>query len=377
MTSGKNMSAASTSGVMFFGIGAQKAGTTWLFDYLSGHPDVSTGPLKEYHFFDHFHPLHATTGDRPALLSLRRRVALARVLRRATPGLGWMRAFRLAGGGVAAFRRTVRGDKPGARAFGDITPGYSLLGRSAFAEMAACHDDVRFLFVMRDPVERLWSQLRMRAKKKNIPLDMAEPRFAALVAALSHDKAYFGRSDYRRTINEMEAAVSPARIHYMFYETMFSDAEISVLTDFLGIEFVPADHDRVVHGGRRLEMPEDWRNEMQQHFCDVYDFVAQKFGDRVPVSWPSGAGKGNDSPGRTARGERERATATGDATATRSARPAPREHGNSARVALRDRIHPAHRARAIAMLKPQYEFADHFFGGDLPEVWHASNAEVN
>jgi hypothetical protein len=34
------------------GVGAQKAGPTWLFDYLGRHPDVAVSPIKELHYFD-------------------------------------------------------------------------------------------------------------------------------------------------------------------------------------------------------------------------------------------------------------------------------------------------------------------------------------
>ena len=37
---------------LLLGIGAQKAGTSWLHAYLRGHPACSTGPMKELHYFD-------------------------------------------------------------------------------------------------------------------------------------------------------------------------------------------------------------------------------------------------------------------------------------------------------------------------------------
>jgi hypothetical protein len=40
------------SGPTFICIGAQKAGTTWLFKMLSAHPGVFVPPAKELHFFD-------------------------------------------------------------------------------------------------------------------------------------------------------------------------------------------------------------------------------------------------------------------------------------------------------------------------------------
>ena len=36
----------------FLGIGAQKAGTTWLHDNLSCHPELYLPPEKEIHYFD-------------------------------------------------------------------------------------------------------------------------------------------------------------------------------------------------------------------------------------------------------------------------------------------------------------------------------------
>ena len=39
----------------FVGIGAAKAGTSWLADYLAGHPEVALSPIKELHYFDAMH----------------------------------------------------------------------------------------------------------------------------------------------------------------------------------------------------------------------------------------------------------------------------------------------------------------------------------
>ena len=40
------------SGPTFLGIGAQKAGTTWLYRGLQQHPDIWLPPVKELHVFD-------------------------------------------------------------------------------------------------------------------------------------------------------------------------------------------------------------------------------------------------------------------------------------------------------------------------------------
>ncbi|MCC5022259.1 MAG: hypothetical protein J6386_05415 [Candidatus Synoicihabitans palmerolidicus] len=40
----------------FLGIGSLKAGTTWLSEQLSAHPDIYLPPIKETHFFGYPYP---------------------------------------------------------------------------------------------------------------------------------------------------------------------------------------------------------------------------------------------------------------------------------------------------------------------------------
>ena len=40
----------------FIGIGAPRAGTTWLYSILKTHPDIWLPPLKELHYFDVIDP---------------------------------------------------------------------------------------------------------------------------------------------------------------------------------------------------------------------------------------------------------------------------------------------------------------------------------
>ena len=37
---------------LLLGVGAQRAGTTWMHDYLSRSEKIETSPIKELHFFD-------------------------------------------------------------------------------------------------------------------------------------------------------------------------------------------------------------------------------------------------------------------------------------------------------------------------------------
>ena len=269
--------------VMFFVIGAQKAGTTWLHQYLAQHPEVSTGPLKEYHYFNKFHGELAEGGARPGWQRLRRLLALAAVLRRAGRPSGYLRSFFAALRGQGDYLSLVRGDRPGAKAFGDVTPIYSLLGRAAFAEMAATYPRTRFVFIMRDPVDRLWSHVRMRARR--MKLAPGEAEFDKMVFSRLDDPRFLGRSNYARTITELEAAVPREQILYLFYEDLFRDESLQRLCDFLGLGFQPGTYDERVFAGISADAPQDWLLAARAKLAPVYDFATARFGDAVPASW--------------------------------------------------------------------------------------------
>lgn len=259
---------------MFFVIGAQKAGTTWLHAYLSAHPEVSMGPVKEYGWFAYLYP---RLSDGPALRfgTMRRWLARASILKRA--GQGRVAALAAAALGQGDYLTAVRGDGHG-RAFGDISPQYAILGREAFAAMAAMHPRTRFVFVMRDPVDRLWSQLRMDGRKGR----------ADWAARWDRD-THLGRSDYRRTIEALEAAVPKGDILYLFFEDLFTEASIRALCGHLGIGYVTAEFGAKVYEGQAEAADPGLLAAARDRLAPVYDFIRDRFGPAVPAAWDRAA----------------------------------------------------------------------------------------
>lgn len=103
---------------VLLGIGAQKAGTSWLHAHLRRNPGIAFPGGKEVHFWDQY----------------RHR------------GIEWYCSLLgSAGGRVAA----------------DITPRYAMLEPEAIREVHACLPDARIMMVIRHPVDRAWSAIRM------------------------------------------------------------------------------------------------------------------------------------------------------------------------------------------------------------------------
>ena len=125
----------------FLVIGAMKAGTTSLFEYLAAHPQVFMPPLKEMDFF-------------VRELNWRR-------------GLGW-------------YRRQFRGAGPEMTAVGEASPSYTKYPLyDGVAERIATHlPEARLIYLLRDPIERIRSHYdhRRLVGSEHDPIEVAVTR---------------------------------------------------------------------------------------------------------------------------------------------------------------------------------------------------------
>ena len=282
--------------VLFFGIGAQKCGTTWLHEYLRAHPEAHVPRVaKELHYWDAIRPPHIRPlGD---LSGIGIRTAVKRAVARA----GASAEDRTALDRRATWERALRGGDPAhrayadllfegagdARAVGEITPAYALVGAETLAEMAALSPQARFFFVMRDPVARLLSGLRMKVARMRGTVTDDSLRAAAEEALGPDPELDLARSRYDETIARLDAAVPSDRVAYFFYETLFDARELDRFCAFLGLSPRAGDLDRRVFAGAEGAGAVDpaLRDRLRGALGATYDFVADRFGPAVPQAW--------------------------------------------------------------------------------------------
>ncbi|NNU81831.1 sulfotransferase [Halovulum dunhuangense] len=278
---------------ILFCIGAQKAGTTWLYEYLAGHPDCHLRAVKELHYFntvDASDPMHGRVHIVERAERIRAKLSKAwffqhRDRRRELADIEeWLkvtpdpedRAY------AAYLRRRWKGQK----LIGDITPAYATLDRGGFARMARLGEDVRFVFVLRDPVERAWSQARMMGSGEASDAEVEATVRRIFDAFIRGDKTGMQlRSDYARTLNELLAAVPRERIHVMFFEEMFDQKALDRLTDFLGIRHWPGKFEKISHRGRPLALDDERRRRASRALAGQYAFCEQFFNGCLPDRW--------------------------------------------------------------------------------------------
>ena len=265
-----------------FCVGATKAGTSWLYDYLNSHPECQLPAVKELHYFD---ALEHGSGKwhrkqlEERLEGVRARLATVdnprpHQKRLLADGEAWLNAFDGETRDDAAYLQFIRKSSGDAKLIGDFTPAYGMLKEATFRAMAGLTDKVRFVYLMRDPVERIWSNIRMVAGHEGRAA--LEVKIKGVLDGTAVN--ILERSNYRRTLNRLSAALPRQMFHIEFYERLFTPEAIARLCAFLGITPEPAQYDRVVHRSVSADLPAAQRAQLQAALKPQYNFGREVHG---------------------------------------------------------------------------------------------------
>lgn len=186
------------STVDFIGIGAQRSGTSWLYNQFIKSDQIEVFPLKEIHYFD-----RSTTYDSPNFLSkeklIHRLLDLKWVLKstllikKKRKHFNWYWNFLFSNYNDDWYLSLFENiDK----CKGEITPSYSILEENDIIKMRTLlGSNTKLIFMIRNPVDRAWSSYKYwhRGKYvKNLDINHAKRFFLS-----DHQKL---RSDYIRTL---------------------------------------------------------------------------------------------------------------------------------------------------------------------------------
>lgn len=197
----------------FLIIGARRAGTTSLYDYLTQHPRVARAKRKELHFFD----------------------------REYHRGIGW---YRSQFPWWLRFRRNV--------ITGEATP-YYLFHPEVPARVRATLPDARFIVLLRNPVDRAFSHYQTARRREYETLSFedaidAEPgRLEGEAEKLKDPKqesfahsnlSYVSRGIYADQLAAWRSCFGPERFLIVKSEEMYAEPAETVRQTFgfLGLE---------------------------------------------------------------------------------------------------------------------------------------------
>ena len=273
----------------FVGIGAQKSGTTWLARMLASHPDIFVTPVKEIHYFDHIRAL--TEQLSPAKRRSRYRKYHQRMWtqwHRFSEYRGqwpWWRDYMSLPIDDTWYQRLFE-HRDGKTFAGEITPEYAIVGAEGLGHIKRLAPDARVIFIMRNPVDRMWSQVLHQCRSRG--LDANRQSTEAIVTMLAEPR--FGElGDYAATLDDMTAVFQPEQTLSLFYEDMHQDrlAALAQVCQFLGASF-NAHHfpelGRRFNRSQQAALPAPIRAHLRDRYRVQAEAVRQRLG-RLPDQW--------------------------------------------------------------------------------------------
>lgn len=279
---------------LLFCVGATKAGTSWFHRYLVGHPECHMRGVKELHYFDAFDAPESSwqvrqiRRDQKALQSrLQASDSAAETLQ--TRIDDYQDLLDLHGLGArddGAYLNYLTKGRQGERLIADVTPAYGLLSADRFRQMANLLPRVRFLYLIRDPVSRLWSHIRMLAARRVASAERLQKAAQRIFWRFGRGRfpVIWDRSDYRKTLMRLDQALAPGQLLTVFYENLFSQAAIRRICQFLGIQGVKAKVHNRVHAGPDVPMDSNMVAHAQEWLAPQYEFIRNRFAS-IPQEW--------------------------------------------------------------------------------------------
>ena len=258
------------------GVGAQKAGTSWLHDQLDRRKDADFGFLKEYHVFDALELEHFSyfRPKNPTPLKWRT----------------WRRARFIQQPERYFDYFASRLKRPQIRLTGDITPSYAGLSAQRFRSIKDAFKErgvqMRAVFIMRDPVERFLSQQRMQLRKRGLLKPEHETEHLSK-ASLKLLKRESPRSDYPATLDALRTGLIASDVFIGLYETLFTAADHFALCRCLCIpEQIPELNHRVNASQATTAVPTEVLRRLGHHFAPLVTAVQDRCPDlRVEQHW--------------------------------------------------------------------------------------------
>jgi hypothetical protein len=274
----------------FLGIGAPRAGTTWLHANLGKHPEIWLTPVKEVHYFD-----ARQRGDprgsfyrRHLRKRVRRYGSVATYRERWRDGtllsqLAWDLHFFVPPRTNRWYRNIFR-PGPGQIA-GEITPAYSILKTQLVREIGEINPDLRVIYLLRDPVERSWSSAisELARRRGRSPEKITDQQLLRHFERTAHVL----RTDYLRTFETWESVFGRDQMFVGFLDDIREDpGDLLIrLYRFLGVsdseEHVPAGLSRKVNSSREYStaIPEPVRIHLAELYLPQLQELSERFGE--------------------------------------------------------------------------------------------------
>ena len=248
------------------GIGAQKTGTSWLYRNLKKHHQFDFGITKEYHIWD---TIFLKSCSNFIVKNSSQLSELQKIRKNMIEVNGYYEEYFL-----SKINKKIN-------ITGDMTPSYSMLNKNHFEMIKKKILDSKFnikvILILRDPIERVWSQMKMERKfaiNKGLKFSTSD-----LFLKFERDHCennYFERSNYINTLKVLEI-FEKDEILVLFYENLFCDNSTKKISDFFNIQNIDLNFSKKINSSEDISLPNYLRKLAMNKYSKIIEHTILLF----------------------------------------------------------------------------------------------------
>ncbi len=273
------------------GVGAQKAGTTWLFKQIKNHPNFQMGVKKEMRVFSGYEPKNPNKLEE-------RRVRAAKVIK------------SLREDHEKYFEYFAKLASPNEISHvGEITPIYCDLEESKFEfirdNLEKKNFEKKIVFLIRDPYKRVLSQFRFNLKRSFFPSMTSKERDSKIkenpnliadnfkeekiiqeLRKSSKQEKFRKRTRYEIIIPKLLKVFKKEEVFIDFFEDMFNDGFRDRFIKFSNLKDLSMDFDTPSNISPKLNpLPSEVKSEIINFYKDTYDYISSLYPEKSSILW--------------------------------------------------------------------------------------------
>lgn len=292
----------------FLCIGAQKAGTTWLYQNLKNHPQIWLPPIKENYYFSErecqnsfnlIERIFDKTSEkswynhkwRQDFQEFYKKYLSAQKLKQTIENLGSDRVFRWYINYLFSHRNnrwytSLFDIREPHKIRGDINPGYSSLTCESVENIHNLMPDAKIILLLRNPITRTWSHACMNTY--NIGQNIASMSEEEL-KALFNRRGFVELGDYPKILETWQSYYPYGKQLFVgFFEEISQTPEqlLTEICNFIGIndlntELSSLSKKKINVAKQKKEMPPNIATYLAKMYYDDIKYLNKQFGKKT------------------------------------------------------------------------------------------------
>ncbi len=253
---------------LFLSVGAMKAGTTWLYEQLKDHPEIHFSPEKEIHYFANKVGIENQLNHRNRILKLK---AIMEKNANGNPKFISQNLDDICWYSEYARPKDINNDwyidlfrfNENKKYCADFSNLYCQMGPDGWDNVRKVAKNIKVIYTLRDPLERLWSHYKFHMKWVNREDEALEVGFEHFKHLL--DQHFFWvNAEYVKNYELLKQSLNNDELMILYFED-FREKPVDMLRDiqkFLDIKEIAPDHHKVnkkVNKTKSFTMPNEWR----------------------------------------------------------------------------------------------------------------------